>query len=71
MHACENTTINLTKAHVNQIALKVHATEVLCDDMFIRIFFDNMHVKKVSFNNKPDDDDEDAVCVHVKTQQST
>ena len=36
MHACKNTTINLTAAHVNQIASKVHVTEVLCDDTFVR-----------------------------------
>ena len=36
MHACENTTINLTKANANQIAPKVHVTEALCDDAFVR-----------------------------------
>ena len=36
MCACKNTTINLTKANVNQIASKNHVTEVLCDDMFVR-----------------------------------
>ena len=36
MRACENTTINLTKANTNQIVSKVHVTEALCDDIFVR-----------------------------------
>ena len=36
MHACKNTTINRTKSNVNQTASKIHVTEVLCDDVFVR-----------------------------------
>ena len=36
MCAHENTTINLTKANANQIVSKVHVTEALCDDVFVR-----------------------------------
>ena len=36
MHACKNTTINLTKSNVNQMASKIHVTEVSCDDVFVR-----------------------------------
>ena len=42
MHAHKNTTINLTKSNINQMVPKVHVTEALCDDMFVRKNVDNM-----------------------------
>ena len=51
MHACKNTTINLTKANTSQTASKVYATEVPCDDMFVRKKMLITCYKKNSFNN--------------------
>ena len=47
MHACKNTTINLTKANTNETVSKIHVTEVLCDDVFVRKNIDNMLLKKM------------------------
>ena len=47
MHAHKNTTLNLTTANVNKIVSKIHVTEVLCDDMFVRKNVDNMLLKKI------------------------
>ena len=47
MHAHKNTTINLTKSNINKIVSKIHVTEVLCDEMFVRKNVDNMLLKKI------------------------